>query len=347
MPKIIFLDTYYPNVFKNVPDYKIPAIGQYDSRSLRQNELNKLHFGTSYYYSRAFSQMGWDAEDIVGNDPTMYSWVGAASNEILSRDPDIVYCQDLGFLSDQEIYIMKSRGIKLVAQHSCPWAGDDRVRQYDIVFTSFPHYLERIRQVGTRAEFLPIAFGHWVLDYVEPQPRDIDICFIGGVNGTSGHWSKGTELLEEVAKQLPERFRWWGYSIGNLRSYPNLSKTYGGEAWGLEMYRILARSKMVINRHGEVAQGYSNNMRLFETTGMGAMLLTEKSKNLSEYFIDGKECVSYESTSDLIDTLNAALYEGLVDMEDIAKAGQARTLKDHTYEKRLAAIEPILKELIK
>jgi hypothetical protein len=41
------------------------------------------------------------------------------------------------------------------------------------------------------------------------------------------------------------------------------------------MYRVLARSGIVVNRLGPVAEGAANNMRLFEATGAGALLLTE------------------------------------------------------------------------
>jgi spore maturation protein CgeB len=41
------------------------------------------------------------------------------------------------------------------------------------------------------------------------------------------------------------------------------------------MFKILARSKIVINRHGTIAGNYAVNMRMYEATGSGAMLVTE------------------------------------------------------------------------
>ena len=49
---------------------------------------------------------------------------------------------------------------------------------------------------------------------------------------------------------------------------------------GRHMYQIYGRSQVVINRHGEVAQGYSNNLRIFEAPGMNALLMTEASPNI-------------------------------------------------------------------
>lgn len=336
MAKIVFLDTYYPDVFKKITTYS-----GYDQRV---TDLADLRFGTSNYYSQAFQKMGWKAEDVVVNDPWVFGSPGMASGFIMGLNPDIVYCQDLSFLSDQEIAIMKARGIKVVAQHSCPWAGDHRISKFDIVFTSFPHYIDRIKMCGTRAEFLPIAFGEQLLNEIPVQHRDIDISFVGGVNGSSGHWSKGTQLLEEVAKAFPSSYKWWGYHVGNMENTPNLAKTYQGEAWGRDMYNILARSKIVINRHGEVAEGYSNNMRMFEVTGMGAVLCTEYSNNINSYF-RGNEAITYSNISNIQYQLNILLTENI--WKRYANDGQQRTLEDHTYTKRLAAIEPILRDLIK
>jgi spore maturation protein CgeB len=88
---------------------------------------------------------------------------------------------------------------------------------------------------------------------------------------------------------------------------------------------------MVINRHGEVSKGYSNNMRLFEATGMEAMLLTEDSPNIGQYFNPGNECVTYKDSTDLRSTIDYYLSHQ-EEMRLIAKAGQAKTLKCHTYD---------------
>lgn len=350
MSKIVFVDTYYPEVFKKPELRQIPPENMDcpygNSKDRRQIQLDKLHFGTSYYYRKSFEQMGWTAEDVIINDPLIFCEPYYGFNHIKNLEPDIVYCQDLNALSYQQISYLKSRGTKVVAQHSCPWAGDETVRQYDIVFTSFPHYIKRIQNVGTRAEFLPIAFGHWVLDHVQTQKRDIDILFVGGVNGSSGHWYGGTRTLEAVAHAFPKQFQWYGYKIGNFNSDSPLVSTYRGEAWGIEMYNLLARAKIVINRHGEVAEGYSNNMRMFEATGMGALLCTEDSKNLDQYFERGAECVGYMGCEHLIAVLKVLLADHTI-IDRLASRGQQRTLAEHIYEKRLAAIEPLLKELIK
>jgi len=116
---------------------------------------------------------------------------------------------------------------------------------------------------------------------------------------------------------------------------------HNGEAWGKEMFQRLASSKITVNRHIDVAENYANNMRLFEATGCGALLITDYKENLNDLFEIGSEVVAYRSPEEC-----AALIKYYLDNPDeaetIARAGQARTLRDHSYSKRMEQTAEIL-----
>jgi len=83
------------------------------------------------------------------------------------------------------------------------------------------------------------------------------------------------------------------------------------------------------------------NMRLFEATACGALMITPYVPYLEELFDLGKEIVIYEDLYDLLDKINYYLkHEG--ERKKIAKAGQKRTLRDHTYDKRVDKIIEVL-----
>jgi spore maturation protein CgeB len=107
------------------------------------------------------------------------------------------------------------------------------------------------------------------------------------------------------------------------------------------MYRLLRDARISLNRHIAEAEGHANNMRLYEATGVGSMLLTDEGSNLSELFEPGREVVTYAGVDDLIEKARHYLAH-----EDerltIAQAGQARTLRDHTYEVRMGELAQIL-----
>jgi spore maturation protein CgeB len=107
------------------------------------------------------------------------------------------------------------------------------------------------------------------------------------------------------------------------------------------MYRALARSRITVNRHINVAENNANNMRLYEATGVGSLLITDRKDNLGEIFEIGKEVVAYSSPEEAAELIR--YYIKHPDEADlIAKAGQARTLKDHTYKTRMNELMPIL-----
>jgi len=82
-------------------------------------------------------------------------------------------------------------------------------------------------------------------------------------------------------------------------------------------------------------------MRLYEATGVGALLVTEARRNLADLFEPGREVVAYDDEDDLVDRLRH-FAEHDDERRRIAAAGQARTLREHTYANRMAELAAML-----
>jgi spore maturation protein CgeB len=115
-----------------------------------------------------------------------------------------------------------------------------------------------------------------------------------------------------------------------------------GQAWGLEMYQILGKSQITINHHGDVAP-YANNMRLYEATGVGTLLVTDWKDDLHETFEPGKEVIAYKSSEECAELVQDYLAR-TEERESIARAGQQRTLAEHTYFQRMQELVEILQK---
>jgi spore maturation protein CgeB len=111
------------------------------------------------------------------------------------------------------------------------------------------------------------------------------------------------------------------------------------------MYRALARSHVTLNRHINVAENYANNMRLYEATGVGTLLITDHKDNLGELFDVGKEVVAYSSPEEAADLMRYYL-DHPEEASEIARAGQARTLREHTYQRRMEELVGILQRFV-
>jgi hypothetical protein len=223
-----------------------------------------------------------------------------------------------------------------VGQTASPLPPPAYLASYDLITTSFPHYVPRLRAMGIPAQFLPIAFEPSVLDRLGPVSRDVGASFVGGI---SRHHGRALPMLEYLARNTPIEF--FGYGAGRLAPDSPIRERHRGEVWALDMYRALARSHVTFNRHIDVAENNANNMRLYEATGVGTLLITDRKQNLGELFEPGREVVVYSDAEEAARLIRHYLAHP-DEAAEIARAGQARTLRDHTYRQRMESLVPML-----
>ena len=148
--------------------------------------------------------------------------------------------------------------------------------------------------------------------------------------------------LTNIIKKIPLLARIVELDSSYLANYSkNLKQKTLEPVFGIEMLSALQNSDIVLNKHIAQAGEYAGNMRIFEATGVGACLLTDNKKNLNDIFDVGKEIIVYNSIDDCINKLNSLLKDPKK-CKEIAMAGQARTLKDHSVEQRCKQIVRII-----
>jgi spore maturation protein CgeB len=243
--------------------------------------------------------------------------------------PDVLLNQDMSFNS-KFLRAMRQHVRLLVGQHAATCLPESKDWGcYDLVISSFQPTVDFFRQRGIRSEVSRLAFEPNVLSCLPAENRSHGCVFVGSFH--SVHRSR-TELLETLCERFPQ-MRIWGPGVSSLSPTSAIRSRYAGQAWGREMYKILYRSKIVLNHHGDVAP-YANNLRLFEATGTGALLLTDWKENLREMFEPGKEVATYRSPEECIEAVSHYL-EHEDARASIAYAGQQRTLRDHSYSQRM------------
>jgi len=311
-------------------------------------------FGTFDAYSHHLRQLGHDAHEVVVNcEPLQRAWArehGVSRRRLRLRldrplvlaqaeefSPDVVYVQDVNALSPAVLLKLRERSRLLVGQIASEAPPPAQLGPFQLLLTSFPHYVPRFREQGIPSEYFRLAFDPRLLEHLGNDGAVNDVVFVGAL-GRAQH-SRGNELLGRAAEEIPIEF--WGYNLGGWTADAAIRRRYRGEAWGLDMYRVLARSKIALNRHIDVAEDYANNMRLYEATGVGTLLVTDAKRNLADLFELGEEVVTYTSEGELVEKIRHYLAdEG--ERARIARAGQERTLRDHTYEQRMRELVDIL-----
>ena len=114
---------------------------------------------------------------------------------------------------------------------------------------------------------------------------------------------------------------------------------------GIDMYNLLHQSKLTFNKHTDQAWGCVGNMRMFEATGVGTCLVTDTGYNMRDIYEPDKEVVTYSSVDEAVEKVNYLL-DHPDEAKQIAKAGQARTLKDHTIMNRCQQIDEVIQNIL-
>jgi len=345
-PSCVFLNTYYAD-FLTHHYCEHPELAD-ASYSDQKDALQSTFFGDSDFYSRGLALAGWRAEDLVVNCAQLQeAWarendfrdqgLDIAIEQIRRAEPDVVYIQDTSLATSGFIERLRPLARLIVGQIATPVPPQAHLKGFDIIVSSFPHFVERFRAQGITAYYQPLAFDPRVLETIGHSKTRHDLTFIGGI-APSVHQDR-LMMLTFLAGILPMEF--WGYGRDSLPADSPIGAAHHGDSWSRHMFGTLADSRITFNIHGEVSENYANNMRLFEATGCGAMLVTDYKDNLSDLFEIGREIVAYRSPDECV-ALIAYYLANPEEATAIALAGQARTLRDHTYSLRMEQTAEIL-----
>ncbi|MZQ85978.1 glycosyltransferase [Paenibacillus sp. 5J-6] len=218
-----------------------------------------------------------------------------------------------------------------------------RVPHFDYVFTLEKSCVKPYKLLGCQnVHYLPFGINPDAvkLDYVPTNFRK-DICFIG-----TAFWNR-VAFIDEMADYLKDKdVMINGYWWDRLSSYDKLSpKIQGYWLSPQETMKYYQGAKIVINLHRATEDkshnsnsrqfpAFSPNPRLFDITASGTLQLTDVRDDLTNFYKPGEELDIFSSPQELIQKIEYYLTHE-EERQHIALRGLARTLKDHTYRKRL------------
>ena len=312
-------------------------------------------FGDGGFYSTNLKKLGHEAYDLFINNVSLQRawarehgsgwqfrlrrgvvpWLSRVCNstdldEILLAQvkyykPDILFNHAVQSIDSSLLRAMKPHVRLLVGQIASPFSNTEWMAQYDLVVTSSPNLLSYFKNLGVTCEFVHLGFEPDVLHRLRPRKPEVPVSFIGSF--FPDHKTR-TAFLEFLCADC--EINVWGNAIKSLPAESAIRSKYRGHAWGINMYEILRNSKITLNHHTDIAGNYASNMRLYEGTGVGSLLVSDWKENLAELFDIGTEVVAYRSPEECKELIQYYLYHD-AEREAIASAGQRRTLTDHTY----------------
>jgi spore maturation protein CgeB len=377
--RVLVVNTDYPDFLRWFYEREPELVSASYERQM-QARVETL-FGVADFYTRNLRELGHEAWDIHANNGVMQqAWarelgvvrdrrrarlLGAPARvrrllrgrparqdprlaidpEILAAQvehyaPDVLFNQAMTEISPTLLASIRQRVPVIVGQHAATPLPDHRdYSVYDLVVSSYRPTLEWFSARGVRAALSRLAFEPSILTLLGPREPLHPVSFVGSFHAVH---SSRVEFLEALCREIPE-LRIWAPSLEGIDSNSPIRDHYAGVAWGLEMYRVLRGSKIVINHHGDI-KPYANNLRLFEATGVGSLLVTDAQSDLDELFAPGREVVAYRTVDESIEAIR--LYRADSAAADaIAAAGQQRTLGSHTYRDRMQEFTALVDQL--
>ena len=371
---ILFVDTYYFSLLAAHGLERRPSGS--DSYADALAEALDIGFGTGGALARNFDALGWDAEITIPNSLTLQSlwarehggrrplaagWAygahlarlpvarnllhrfphlhGTLLAQIRRLRPDVVYVQDINLLPPAlSKEIRRNTGL-LVGEIASPLPPKSFLLAYDLIVSALPTIVDTARSWGIASEWIPLGFDERWAVAGPASARPIDALFVGSFSRLQ---PQTIPLLQAVAAKVPG-LRIYGPAEVGVMERAGLAENYVEPAWGRDMFELLGRSKLVVNRHGAIAGEFAVNMRMYETTGAGAALITEQKSNLADLFEPGVEVITYDGIQDAA-TQAAALLADPDRLDRVAAAGQARTLGSHSYRHRAQQLAELLQK---
>ncbi|WP_135553108.1 CgeB family protein [Paenibacillus cymbidii] len=262
--------------------------------------------------------------------------------------PDLLLVMEGMRLPAEQAIAVREKGVRTAV-----WFTDDPyytdhtagiAPYYEFVFTLEINCVPFYSSLGCKKVFyLPLGANPNVFQpYRVDNGYRRDVSFIG-----SAYWNR-VAFFDSIAPALIDKQAfisglWWD----RLKSYRQLMDKIGLNHWMTpeETAKYYFGSSVVINLHrAHDDESYNHNSRklpamsvnprTFEIAASGAFQLTDERQDLRNMYEIGKEIVTYDSPEDLLAKMNYYM-EHEEERREIAVRGLARTLRDHTYRKRL------------
>jgi hypothetical protein len=258
----------------------------------------------------------------------------------LSGDNTVILPDTLAQLKrDHNCNILYVSGVSpIVFSHSIE---RQAARLYDLVLVNdYYHGIQWMELGAKHMDCLPYVAIDPDFHYPKPQtdiPNEYlcDVAFVGTLV-PDNLYSERVKALEALSD--------FDLGIWSVHDIPaSLKKFHRGYALGDEMMQILSSAKISLNVHGDFMR-YGGNMRLFETAAVGTFQIVDNRPGIKTWFTPDEHLVIFDDLDDLRKKVGYYL-ENASERQQITDNARQHVLANHTYDKRLAQVETLLREI--
>lgn len=298
--------------------------------------------GTSYEFANFIPALRNLGHEVIQFESWSHSEYGCFADlnqaflEAIEKvQPDVVFCVLIHYELWLEVLDAVHQRCPAVMVH---WGTDDSWKYsqfsrwlatvFHLHVTTVPEALTWARRDGL-SNFVLSQWAANSATLAEPLPAQAckyGVTFVGSAYGNRSRWIAG--LRERGIDVKCFGYGWDGGAvpaeeIPRIMRESVLSLNFGDSALHLGKYGLHRRRQI--------------KARVFEVSGAGGCLISESAPHLSDYYVPGKEIVTFEGLDDLAERITWLLAHPQ-ERDAIARAGHQRTIRDHTYERRFTEL---------
>jgi SAM-dependent methyltransferase len=353
---IVQLESFYPKFIQHLYA-RVPGLSQRPFLEQIQQLLDS-GFSGGHNIVPFLDPSRWESHYIVLNCPwSQQAWAeaqglpqGLSARDLLLAQlrhlrPDVLYLSDIpGF--DFSILDELSERPLVMGWHATAVSQRTPWSSFDLVLSGIQAIRDAVRAQGAKAaiDFMPAAPPFRAIGR-RFEPR-ADVVFSGSFH--SGIHQQRALQFRQLSRAIAEV----GLSIHTSQPFATDGEDrirFRPAVFGHDVLSLYACHPIVLDSRGEFNLGdgqqarETSNMRVFEATRAGTLLLTERSPNLDRYFKLGEEIETYSSFDELVSKINFyASPQNEAARRRVAEAGLRRVRESHLIEHRAAWLEGIL-----
>ncbi len=309
-------------------------------------EMGRLGYESTAVIGNALSlQRQWALENGLpppeGNDGMR----AVVRLQVETFQPDVLYLQDPIVFDGRFLQSLNWMPRLVIAWRAASIPDTTDWRGIDILLSSDPGCRRIGMERGARRT-LPFSPGFPVelaAAVGTPAPGP-DLVFCGSL---SPEHQARRHLLTELSRWARAQGASAAFHILGPGETPpsGLEEHARPQLFGLDMYRALGAARICINNHIDALGCRGQNMRVFEATGSGGLLMTEADPSLDELFVAEKEVATYAGMDALFEAMRWYLDHPRA-RDDVAKRGQDRCLRDHSRARRAAMLDELIRSAL-
>ena len=379
MIKFLRISSIYSGFLKNISE----QIKKDDTYEKVLKSVFEIKYSVSNNISKELNKKSYECAEVIHNLETLQEKWLRQYGDINSKDeiifqqikyynPDVLFIGDVNLLRKK--FIEKARSISsvqlILCFHCAPFSKKnlDNLKFADAIITCTEGYRKKLKNLIKNDVFLMHHAFQNDLEINFEEKRDFDVGFLGSLFLNEKLHIGRVSMIYNLIKNFNNSYVAINFSklfildflmfilnsIIKLNFFKNIKIFYKiiyifffskKPTFGKNMFDVLKNTKILINKHIEDTE-YAGNMRLFEGTGLGCLLITDYKKDLEKLFNINNDIVIYESENQILEKINYYLNNNSIRIS-IAKSGYNKTKNFHNYLNRVNELDKFIKKKLK